>query len=52
MVKEMGNMFVWFRDVGYGADVEELRVLHPQMKGFGKWLEEESAWRKGGGGEA
>lgn len=46
MVKEMGNMFVWFRDVGYGADVEVLRRVHPRMKGFGEWLDKESAWKK------
>lgn len=48
MVKEMGNMFVWFRDGGYGADVAELKRLHPQIKGFGEWVEKESAWKKGG----
>ncbi|KAF9734048.1 hypothetical protein PMIN03_003125 [Paraphaeosphaeria minitans] len=48
MVKEVGNMFVWFRETGYGADIEELKRVHPQMKGFGEWLEKESAWKKGG----
>lgn len=48
MVKEMGNMFVWFRETGYGADIPELRRLHPQIKSFGEWLEKESAWAKTG----
>ena len=47
LVKEMGNMFAWFRDVGYGADLSEMKRLHPGVKGFGEWLEKESAWKKG-----
>ncbi|KAF1966494.1 putative nucleoside-diphosphate-sugar epimerase [Bimuria novae-zelandiae CBS 107.79] len=47
LVKEMGNMFAWFRDVGYGAEIPELKKMHPQIKGFGEWLEKESAWKKG-----
>lgn len=48
LVKEMGNMFRWFEQVGYGADLAEIRRLHPGVKGFGEWLEKESAWKKGG----
>lgn len=54
MVKEMGNMFRWFRDVGYGAEIDELRRLHPGVKTLAVWLETESAWKgkgKGKGGK-
>ncbi|KAJ4302788.1 hypothetical protein N0V90_001679 [Kalmusia sp. IMI 367209] len=46
LVKEMGNMFVWFRETGYGADINELKKTHPKIKTFGEWLETESAWKK------
>jgi hypothetical protein len=47
MSKELGYMFDWFREVGFGADVEECKRLNPDMKGFGTWLDTESSWRKG-----
>lgn len=46
MVGEFGTMFRWFREEGYGADVQALRVLHPEMKDFGTWLETQSGFRK------
>ena len=45
MVKEMGHMFEWFRDVGYGADIASLKKLNPGLKDFRTWLETESAWK-------
>ncbi|KAL3450330.1 nucleoside-diphosphate-sugar epimerase family protein [Aspergillus insuetus] len=46
MVKELGVMFKWFYDEGYGADVAALRKIHPELKDFGAWLETESGFRK------
>lgn len=37
--KEMGTMFDFFEKEGYGANVEELRKLHPELKTFGDWLQ-------------
>jgi uncharacterized protein YbjT (DUF2867 family) len=46
MSKELGYMFKWFRDVGFGADIEGCKKMNPGMKGFSTWLETESAWKK------
>ncbi len=46
LVKDLGYMFRWFRDVGYGADIQSLRRTHPDLKDFGTWLETESQFRK------
>ena len=42
MVKDLGYMFRWFRDVGYGANIQELKKINPELKDFGTWLERES----------
>lgn len=42
IVKDLGIMFKWFRDVGYGADISGLRRARPQLKDFGTWLEKDS----------
>jgi uncharacterized protein YbjT (DUF2867 family) len=47
MSHELGYMFKWFRDVGFGVDVASLKRANPGMKDFGTWLETESAWKKG-----
>lgn len=41
-VKEVGIMFKWFKDEGYGANIEELKKIHPGLLDFGMWLEKES----------
>jgi hypothetical protein len=41
-VKEVGIMFKWFKDEGYGANIEELKKIHPGLLDFGIWLEKES----------
>ena len=46
MVKELGTMFRWFRDVGYAADIPHLKTIHPELKDFKTWLATESAWKK------
>ncbi|OOQ88574.1 nmrA-like family protein [Penicillium brasilianum] len=42
MVKDFGYMFKWFHDVGYGADIAEVKKIHPGLKDFATWLETES----------
>jgi uncharacterized protein YbjT (DUF2867 family) len=46
MSKELGYMFDWFRDVGFGANIEECKRYNPEMKSFEKWLDTESSWKK------
>ena len=45
MVKEVGTMFKWFRDVGYGADIKALRKDVPKLQDFGTWLKESSGFK-------
>ncbi|RAL08754.1 NAD(P)-binding protein [Aspergillus homomorphus CBS 101889] len=45
-VKELGVMFKWFYEQGYGADIEALRKISPVLKDFGTWVETESGFRK------
>jgi hypothetical protein len=44
MKKALGTMFQWFKDVGYGADVEERRKMNPQMQDYRTWLKENSGF--------
>jgi uncharacterized protein YbjT (DUF2867 family) len=46
VVKDMGYMYKWFHDEGFGADVEEVKKIHPGLKDFETWLETESAFVK------
>ncbi|KIX07841.1 uncharacterized protein Z518_02495 [Rhinocladiella mackenziei CBS 650.93] len=45
MVKDLGLMFRWFYDQGYGADVKELRKLNPTLMDFRTWLERDSPFK-------
>lgn len=45
-MKDMGYMFKWFNDEGYGADIQRLREINPEMKTFDAWLEKESGFSK------
>jgi uncharacterized protein YbjT (DUF2867 family) len=40
--KDLGTMFRWFHDEGYGANIEEVRQLHPKLKDFAAWLDQDS----------
>jgi len=45
-IKEMGTMFSWFRDEGYGANISELKKEHPGLLTLGDWIEKKSAFAK------
>lgn len=38
MSEEMGTMFNFFEREGYGADIKELRKIHPDLQDLGTWL--------------
>jgi hypothetical protein len=46
MIKEVGTMFNWFRDVGYAADISTLRKEEPNIQDFGTWLKDTSGFTK------
>lgn len=37
--EEMGTMFRFFEKEGYGANIEDLKRMHPELKDLGAWLE-------------
>jgi uncharacterized protein YbjT (DUF2867 family) len=37
---EMADMFQWFMDKGYEAKIDELKKIHPSLRSFEQWLEE------------
>lgn len=41
-VKEMGTMVQWFADEGYGADISNLKSIHPGLQDMRSWLKDES----------
>ncbi|KAJ5699500.1 hypothetical protein N7536_002513 [Penicillium majusculum] len=45
-MKDMGYMFKWFHDEGYGADIQKLRKINPEMKTFDTWLVNDSGFSK------
>ncbi|KAK4120110.1 nucleoside-diphosphate-sugar epimerase family protein [Parathielavia appendiculata] len=38
--EEMGTMYTFFENEGYAANIPELRKVHPELKGLGRWLKE------------
>lgn len=46
MIKDVGAMYRWFYEKGYGADIPSLRKIHPDLQDFGTWLERESKFEK------
>lgn len=36
--KEMADMFGWFTDKGYSADIKSVKDMHAGLKDFGTWL--------------
>jgi len=45
-VAEVGTMFNWFKDVGYGADIAALRKEEPKLQDFATWLKDSSKFEK------
>jgi len=43
--KQLGIMFQWFVDVGFGADPNQYKRKFPEMQGFEKWLKQSSGWK-------
>jgi len=43
-VAEAKTSFVWFRESGYQANIEELRNMEPGLQDFKAWLKESSRW--------
>ncbi|KAJ9652028.1 hypothetical protein H2198_008729 [Neophaeococcomyces mojaviensis] len=44
--KQLGIMFKWIREEGFGANPEEYRRRFPSMLNFAEWLEQSSKFRK------
>jgi uncharacterized protein YbjT (DUF2867 family) len=44
--KDLGYMFKWMRDVGFGVDIASVKRSKLDLKDFGTWLDTESAWKK------
>jgi uncharacterized protein YbjT (DUF2867 family) len=45
MITEVGVMFKWFKDEGYGADIQQCKRLNPEMQDLATWLKEESGYK-------
>lgn len=43
-IKDVGLMFKFFEEVGYGADIQALRKEHPGLLSLSGWLETRSVW--------
>jgi uncharacterized protein YbjT (DUF2867 family) len=46
MKEAVGMMFQWLKEVGYGANIQECRRIHPGMQDFRSWLTESSGFVK------
>lgn len=44
--KELGTMFKWFGEYGFGADIEALRREEPTLRDLKIWLREDSKFEK------
>lgn len=47
VMKDLGLMFRWIRDDGFGTDVERFRTEYPGALSFDDWLEKKSGLVKG-----
>lgn len=43
--EELGAMFRWFRNEGFGADIAAVKKVNPEMKDFKTWLKEDSQFK-------
>lgn len=46
MIPEVGSMFKWFKEEGYGSDVEQCRRFNPSMLDFAGYLRDGSGFRR------
>lgn len=44
-IKELGDMFRFFEEEGYGADIAALSAEEPNLQDFETWLKESSQWK-------
>ncbi|KAI0406347.1 hypothetical protein F4802DRAFT_558898 [Xylaria palmicola] len=44
MSKDLGKMFSFFEDTGYGIDIPKLRAEEPRLQNFETWLRESSTF--------
>ena len=44
--EQLGAMFKWFVDVGFGADPSAYRKQFPEMQGFEQWLNASGSFKK------
>ncbi|KAJ5245949.1 hypothetical protein N7468_000932 [Penicillium chermesinum] len=44
MMNELGYMFQWFYDSGFGADITALKEIRPDLQTFESWLANESGF--------
>jgi hypothetical protein len=42
---DLNKMFDWFKDVGFGADIDALRVEHPELMTFKTWAQRNNGQR-------
>ena len=45
-MKDLKLMFEFFANVQYGADIPELKKIHPGLMSWDEWLVKESGWVK------
>jgi len=43
-ISDVGKMFKWFGEVGYGVDIAALRKTEPKLQDWETWLKESSKW--------
>ena len=46
MIKEVGTMFRWFKEEGYGADIQKCKSLNSGMLDLETYLKEESGFKR------
>ncbi|KAF7555918.1 hypothetical protein G7Z17_g1797 [Cylindrodendrum hubeiense] len=44
MVKDVGTMFKWMEDEGFGANLQELKMIQPRLVDFGTYIEKQSGF--------
>lgn len=47
MMKDLRLMMIWFREVGYGVNIAQLRQMHPELLTLSDWLDKKQAAKTG-----